>query len=365
MRLRILQINKYYQPDIGGVETVVKQYAENLGEGFEVTVLCVKKRFSLKTDIEIVNGVKVIRCSSLGTFWSMPVSFSFFLTFLQRYKNFEILHFHEPFPLASLLSFLISRNNKIVITWHSDIIKQKSLKKIVEVFQNKLCDKAAVIFTTSPNLLEYSSILKKFRNKVFILPLSIPTNKKISEYDNNYILYLGRLAYYKGIDVLLKAHEIANTNMELLIVGSGEKEVTLDILEHCNKTTKKVRFINEFVSDKEKNEYLKNCSFFVLPSIAASEAFAIVQLEAMIYGKAVINTNLPTGVPYVSVNDRTGITVAPNNIAELADAIDRLDGDMDLRQRLGESGRKRVIREFSDDIVIERLRKRYLEMERQ
>lgn len=360
--MKILQINKYYQPDIGGVETVVKQYAENLGEGFDVTVLCIKKRFSFKTEQEEVNGVKIIRCSSLGSFWSMPVSFSFFWVFLRYYKSYDILHFHEPFPLASMLSFIISKKNKIVITWHSDIIKQKAIKRIVEIFQRKLCEKATLIFTTSPNLLEFSSILKEFRDKVYILPLSIPSNKSISKQDNDYILYLGRLAYYKGINVLLEAYEIANTNLELFIVGSGEKDITEDILEHCAKTSKKIRFINKFVTEEEKDEFFKRCSFFVLPSIAASEAFAIIQLEAMIHGKAVINTDLPTGVPFVSLDGRTGITVASNNQHELANALDKLTENVDLRQALGSNGHKRVIEEFSDDVIIEKLRKKYIEI---
>ncbi|MGO4919920.1 glycosyltransferase [Maribacter spongiicola] len=360
--MKILQVNKYYQPDIGGVETVVKQFAENLGEGFDVTVLCVKKNFSLKKDIEIINDVKVIRCASFGTFWSMPVSISFFITFFKLYRNFDILHFHEPFPLASLLSFFIGKRNKIAVTWHSDIIKQKSLKNIVEIFQKNLCKKATIIFTTSPNLLEYSNILKKFRNKVFILPLSIPVNKYVSDIDDNYILYLGRLAYYKGIEVLLNAHEIAKTDLELLIVGSGEKEITDIILEHCHKSSKKIRFINRFVSEEEKEVFLKNCSFFVLPSIAASEAFAIIQLEAMIQGKAVINTNLPTGVPFVSQDGKSGITVSPMDHQELADALDKLAENIGLRQNFGRNGHKRVHEHFSDDVIIEKLRKKYLEI---
>lgn len=360
--MKILQINKYYYPDIGGVESVVKQYAENLGDGFDVTVLCVKKKFSLNTNAEIIDDVKVVRCASLGSFFSMPVSFTFLIRFLGCYRNFDIIHFHEPFPLASLLSYFIGNNSKIVITWHSDIIKQKVLKKIVEVFQQRLCMKASVIFTTSPNLLDFSDILRTFREKVFILPLSIKTDKSVSAQDGNYILYLGRLSYYKGIEVLLKAYEETKTDLELLIVGSGEKDVTVAIQNQCANTSKKIRFVNRFVTEEEKNEYFRNCSFFVLPSIAASEAFAIIQLEAMIHGKAVINTNLPTGVPYVSVNNETGITVTPNDHEELAFAIDKLAADKSLRIKLGQKGHERVVEQFSDDVIIEILRKKYIEV---
>ena len=360
--MRILQINKYYYPDIGGVESVVKQYAENIDERFDVTVLCVKKDFSIKTRLETINGVKVIRCASFGTFFSMPVSLVFILRFLRNYKQFDILHFHEPFPLASLLSLIIGKKSKIIITWHSDIIKQKLLKKFVEVFQKKLCRKATLITTTSPNMLDFSGTLRAFKNKVYILPLSIPTNRSISKSDNNYILSLGRLSYYKGIDVLLNAYETADTNMELRIVGDGDKEIAERISEQCKRTKKKIVFLNNFVTEEEKNQLFTNCSFFVLPSIAASEAFAIIQLEAMIYGKAVINTNLPTGVPYVSIHNSTGLTVIPNNYKALAKAMDKLAINPNLRKRFGEKGHERAVNHFSDKVIIRKLEELYLEI---
>lgn len=360
--MRILQVNKYYYPDIGGVESVVKQYAENLGEDFEVTVLCVKKRFSWRTKEEIIHNVKVIRCASFGTFFSMPVSFMFLLRFLKIYRDFDICHFHEPFPLGSLLSYVISKKYNIVVTWHSDIIKQRFLKNFVQIFQRNLCKKAKVITTTSPNLLEYSTILREFKDKVFVLPLSISTEKTISEHDANYILYLGRLSYYKGIEVLLDAYEMASTDMELCIVGSGEKQIEDTVREHIQKSSKVITFIDRFVTEEEKENYLKNCSFFVLPSIAASEAFAIIQLEAMIQGKAVINTNLPTGVPYVSLHNKTGLTVEPKNSSELAKAIDKLSNDFDLRKNLGKNGHVRVSNQFANTVIFKKLKKKYLEI---
>lgn len=360
--MRILQVNKYYYPDIGGVESVVKQYAENLGEDFDITVLCVKKNFSFNTEVEMINNVKVIRCASFGTFFSMPVSIVFLIRFLRIYKKFDICHFHEPFPLGSLLSCVTNKKCKIVITWHSDIVKQLFLKNFVEIFQRRLCKKAVAITTTSPNLLEYSSVLKEFRDKVFILPLSISTEKTISNRDGNFILYLGRLSYYKGIEVLLEAYEKASTDLELYIVGSGEKQIEEAVRDHIYRTSKKITFVNRVVTENEKDQYFKNCSFFVLPSIEASEAFAIIQLEAMIQGKAVINTSLPTGVPYVSLHNKTGITVSPKNSTELANAMDQLSRDVDLRGELGKNGHYRVCSEFSNAVIFEKLKEMYLQI---
>lgn len=360
--LKILQVNKFYHPDIGGVETVVKQYAESVTNDHEVTVLCINKTLSYKTKKETINDVVVIRSSSMGTFFSMPVSLSFFIRFIKLFRKFDIIHFHEPFPLGSLLSFLISNKRKVMVTWHSDIIKQKFLKNIVELFQINLCRKASIISTTSPNLLNFSKVLSKFKEKVVILPLSISITESISQSDDNYILYLGRLSYYKGIDVLLEAYEMATTDMRLLIVGDGDKSIAGQINEYSNKTDKKITFINRFVTEEEKNSFLKNCSFFVLPSIEASEAFAIIQLEAMIHGKAVINTNLPTGVPFVSVHRETGLTVTPNDSQQLAEAIDTLANNKNLRNTLGQEGRKRVVNKFSDQEIIKRLETEYKKM---
>lgn len=358
--LKILHINKFYYPDIGGVETVVRQYSEHLSLYDTVTVLCVSKKFTLKTRKETINNVKIIRSSSLGTYFSMPVSIAFFLIFFKIKNEYDIIHFHEPFPLGSILSLFIKSNKKIIITWHSDIIKQKLLKKTVEIFQNLLCKKANIITATSPNLLNFSDVIAKYKSKAIILPLSIKAEKEISNSDKGYILCLGRLSYYKGIDILLQAYEKTKTELRLIIVGDGEKEIVDQIKKFSKTSSKEITFVNKFVTESEKTDYLKNCSFFVFPSTAPSEAFGILQLEAMIHGKPVINTNLPTGVPYVSVDNITGITVNPGNIEQLSSAIDELSSDIHLRNSLGVAAHNRVLSEFSDEIVLKKLKNKYL-----
>ncbi|OQD44247.1 hypothetical protein BUL40_01435 [Croceivirga radicis] len=353
--MRILQINKYYWPDIGGVETVVKQYAEAVKEDHKVSILCVYKDFKLKTAITEVNGVEVIRCSSFGTFFSMPVSISFYFYFFKLYRKYDILHFHEPFPLASILSIFIKRKNNIIITWHSDIVKQKFLKNLMEIFQRNLCKKASVITTTSPNLLSFSNVISRYGNKVEILPLGIEPVKTKNIHDKGYMLCLGRLSYYKGIEVLLKAFEKTKLDIKLLLVGEGERDIVENIKSVMNKTNKDIQFINRFVSNEEKQTYLRNCSFLVFPSIEPSEAFGIIQLEAMNYSKPVINTNLPTGVPYVSVHNLTGITVTPNNVNELANAIDLMSSNIEMRKKMGTNALTRVQNMFSNKILMKKL----------
>lgn len=363
MNNKVLQVNKYYSPDIGGVETVVKQYSEYLTqESYDVTVLAVSKDFCLRTTSEEINGVKVVRCSSFGTFMSMPISLSFLFHYIILSLKCSVIHFHEPFPLASLTSLLyvlgVFRRKKIIVTWHSDIIKQKVFKSFVEIFQRLLLRRADIITTTSPNMITFSRLLSRYSHKVTVLPLSIVPNVYNIQ-DDSYILYLGRLSYYKGIDVLLKAYSDSNKKLKLILVGDGDNSIVQLINEYKDILGNKLEFVNRFVTENEKWEYIRRCSFFVFPSVQPSEAFGIIQLEAMLCSKPVINTNLPTGVPYVSLDNVSGITVEPNNIDELRIAINKLSSDEDYRNRLGIGAKDRVYGNFTNDKVLESLLKIY------
>lgn len=358
----ILQVNKLYSPDIGGVETVVKEYSEYLKKFDDITVLCSNKNFSIKTKIELINGVKVYRCASFGTFMSMPVSlvFFFYLFILSRKAN--IIHFHEPFPLGTLGSLLIPKSKKIFLTWHSDIIKQKSIKKFFEYFQKKLCTKAYKIISTSDRLIEFSSVLKQFRNKVVTIPLSINKNDyfdenlndiKIKDLPNDYVLFLGRFSYYKGIFILLDAIDKIEEDIPFVIVGNGE--LVDEIKFRITKSKKRILLIDRFVTEDEKKYLLKNSKFMVFPSIYPSEAFGILQLESMVYGKPVINTYLPTGVPWVSVNNESGITVNVNDYEQLAQSIIKLYRNQEMIEILGLGAKERVDNLFLSTVINKQL----------
>ncbi|KAI4447403.1 GDP-mannose-dependent monoacylated alpha-(1-6)-phosphatidylinositol monomannoside mannosyltransferase [Eubacterium plexicaudatum ASF492] len=174
-------------------------------------------------------------------------------------------------------------------------------------------------------------------------------NKQIS------ILFIGRLVWYKGCDVLLKAFSrMRNKNCRLVLVGSGPLEEPLKILAH-SLNLKQVEFTG-MVSEEEKVKQIEACDFLVLPSISDVEAFAIVQIEAMAFGKPVINTRLKSGVPEVSVDGITGKTVEPGNIRELAEAMDELATNAELRTMYGLQAQKRVQKEYTQEMMSKRYR---------
>ncbi len=354
-KIKVLQINKLYAPWIGGIESVVKIIAEELKDSTDMQVLvCQPKGFGV---IEKVEGVKVIRAGSLGMGFSMPISFSFPFLVRKHSVNTDVIILHEPFPLGDLAVLLSGFKGKLIIFWHSDIVKQKKLLKLINPMIHRVLRRADAIFTTSEKYIDGSAYISKYREKCRIVPYGLNIKKYLSVSPDQFltkqlndsesikVLFVGRLVYYKGVGVLMDAFGKVK-NAELFIVGEGtDKE---DLVKMTSDFSDKVHFIGN-LSDEDLKRAFADCDIFVLPSIENSEAFGIVQLEAMVYGKPVINTNLKTSVPHVSLHNETGLTVTPGDSEELAEAISRLVNDRDLRHRLGENAQKRVFEHF--DIV--------------
>lgn len=364
---KILIVNKYYSPDVGGVETVVKQHAQILNDDYLVQVICVNKHFSFFSKNETIDGVNVLRCSSLGTFFSMPLSFSFFIHYINGYLKSNLTINHCPFPLMDVAFFFarLIRSKKTILFWHSDIVKQRFFKKLLMPFINSTLQNSTKILTTSPNLVDHSCDLRLYKNKCHVLPLFIDSNKVtrlVSKelYDKKYdFIFFGRLCYYKGVEVLMDAINLLNKKEwqpKILIAGEGE---LADYISEKISSYKlnNVTYINRFLSEQEKYDALSASKCFLFPSVANSEAFGITQLEAMALGVPVINTNLKTGVPYVSVDGVTGITVEVNDPHALANAMVNILSDNDRLQCLSKNCTVRMAELFEQTVVADKFKK--------
>jgi rhamnosyl/mannosyltransferase len=364
-RLDILEVNKAYFPHVGGIESLVRQYSEELGQyGAEVkTLVCRDGRGG--TLHERVNGVELTRAGSFGTYFSCPVSLSFMSLFRKMAKRSDAVHINVPFPLADAALLLSGYKGKVAVSWHSDIVKQKKLMFFYRPFMMYLLKRADIIFVATEGHIDNSDVLPQFREKCRILPygiepeqyLSIERKPYLTEKLNNKnavkIFFTGRLVYYKGVDVLLRAFRMTK-DCELFIAGTGVLEESLKNYADTHGMSEKVHFLG-FLPDEELKQAYADCDIFVLPSVAKSEAFGIVQLEAMVYGKPVINTRLPSGVPFVSVHGETGITVPPASPMALASAMNKLAEDKELREKLGRNAAVRVKKYFSEKEVIKSL----------
>lgn len=365
--MKILEVNKLYSPHIGGIERVIQDISEGLKDSCDVQVLVCQPKG--KASDEVINGVKVRRSGSIGTYFSMPVSFQFFSDFKKLSKKADLVHIHMPFPLADMAYLLSGYRGKVVLSWHSDIVKQKKLMTVYKPFMNALLKRADCILVATPGHITGSAYLGPYRDKCRVIPygIDIDTYENAPAYDiltqklscttNKKILFIGRLVYYKGVDVLLKAF-CHTSDCDLFIAGDGVLRNELEATARDNSVHERVHFLG-VLSDADLKAALRDCDIFVLPSVENSEAFGIVQMEAMVYGKPVINTSLPTGVPYVSLNGQSGITVPPRDQAALAKAVDTLVHDDELCRKYGLQAYRCVREKYDMRKVITRIRTLY------
>lgn len=361
-KIKVLQVNKLYAPHIGGVEKVVQDIAEGLKDKVDMRVLVCQTNGGTK--VEHINDVEVTRSGSLGIYFSMPLSFSFFAHLRKLSRDRDILHFHMPFPLADAAFLLSGYKGKVVIWWHSDIVRQKSLMRFYKPIMDRFLKRADRIIAATEGHINGSQYLQPYREKCVIIPFGIDmkqaavhkapgqadaphmidTPSATAKRQVKKVLFIGRLIYYKGVNVLLDAFSRVH-GAQLLIAGEGPLKPKLEKQAADLGIAGNVLFLGH-VDDNVINQLLNECDMLVLPSIANSEAFGIVQIEAMAHSKPVINTSLPTGVPYVSIHGQTGLTVPPGDAFELASAIQRLVDNDNERLLFGKNAKTRAVERY-------------------
>ena len=368
---KVLQVNKLYYPHIGGVEKHVQDLSEAIKDDVDLKVLVANT--SRETVIKEINGVEVIKAASLGMVASAPVAPSLW-RWLGRLDS-DIYHFHFPYPIGDLSYFVSQKKGKLIVSYHSDIVRQKRLMTIYRPIMNRFLRRADLILAGSPNMVENSPVLKEYKDKCRVFHYGIDiekfkrtedVSKKAAEIrrrfnDKKIVLFIGRLVYYKGLTYLLEAMKDIEDDAVLLLAGSGGMEEELKEKVARAGLEEKVIFLGS-PADDELPALYHSSDIFVLPSVARSEAFGIVQLEAQACGKPVVSTDLPTGVPYANLNMQTGLIVPPEDSKALASAINRLLEDELLRKKLGDAGKKRVESEFTLDAMKKSVLRAYEEV---
>ncbi len=357
-KIRVLQVTKLYHPWIGGVERAVQDIAEGLKDKVDMEVLACESCGRGRR--ELINGVRVTKAASLGIYRGMPLSITFPSLLAGMSNGADILHFHLPFPLAAVSHLLMRPPGKrVMITYHSDIVRQKKWLTVYGPFLHRFLHEADKIMPTSPNLMEHSEHLKCFKGKCVVVPLSVDlkifsnrrrrSRERDFRTDRKMVLTVGRLNYYKGVEYLIEA--MKHVDAMLVIAGDGERRSELEKRASTPGLREKVKFVGRVPSEELRHLY-QCCDVFVLPSIETSEAFGLVQLEAMACGKPVVNTSLPTGVPYVSKHGETGLTVPPRDSLALAKAINTILLNEDLAARFGMNAVCRAREKFSREKML-------------
>lgn len=364
--MKILQVNKLYHPVLGGIEKITQDISEHLQTpNLEVSVLACQTKG--KRQEETINDIKVYKAASWGKKLGMPISFDFFRLFKKIGQKYDIILIHHPFPLAFLALPLLPKK-KIYIMYHADIIRQKWLMLPFLPFINYGLKRAEKIFVSGDNIVTHSHLLRPRQSKCIVNPFGIDLNEyKITdeirrraeiikkEHQRPIILSVGRLVYYKGFRYLIEA--MKNVKADLIIIGQGPDKKYLGNLIKKNDLNDKIQIIDPV---NNLQAFYVASDLFVLPSCAPSEAFGLVQLEAMANNKAVVNTRLNTAVEEVSIDKVTGITVPPKNSLALSKAINELINNPQKKASYEEAARNRVEKIFRADAFYDSLKKHLL-----
>ena len=355
--MRVLQVGKYYAPEVGGIETHLGLLARGLrARGVEVDVLVHHR--GAQTLKEVRDGVPVTRVATLGRVLSTEVSPAMVA---EMCRDYDVLHLHTPHPMG-MLAYLLSRkprNHVLVVTHHSDVVRQARVRTVLAPLFRSVMSRAGLVIATSHRYLESSAELAPYRERACVIPYGIelshfsPQLRESSEarevrarYRGPITFAVGRLIYYKGFEVLLDAFR--DVPGSLLLAGEGPLRGSLEHRALKNGIAGRVHFLGA-VPNEGLGPYYGAADVFVLPSIARSEAFGIVQIEALGAGVPVINTALDSGVPEVSLSGVTGLTVPPNDARALAAALNEIFGSPTRAAEFREAARARALRQFTHD----------------
>lgn len=359
--MKVLHVFKTYFPDsFGGVEQVIYQIARGCDElDIETKILALSDNPE-PAEVEVYKH-KVYRCKQDVNIASTGFSFEVFDKFKQLSKWADVIHYHYPWPLMDVLHCLSGVNKPSVVTYHSDIVRQKVLLHLYRPLRNKFLGKVDRIVATSPNYLKTSYALQRFEDKVDVIPIGLdrrayPEPKpELSEYWRNkvgekFFLFIGVLRYYKGLHILIEAAE--DTEYPIVIVGAGPVEAELKQQVH-ESGIKNIHFVGP-VSDIDKSALLELCFGVVFPSHLRSEAFGISLLEGAMYGKPMISSEIGTGTTYINIDQLTGLVVPPVDPNALRKAMSWLWAHPQEASKMGSRAKNRYQELFTAEEMVKK-----------
>jgi len=381
--IRVCHLGKYYPPAYGGMETHVASLARAQRRlGADVTVYCVNHETQNGCDVrdtrfrrsatleESHDGVRVVRYGRVGGVSKLDLCPA-----LRRLRaeldKFDVVHLHAPNPTFSLALLTCRSSTELVVTHHSDIIRQRFLANVYGPLERRVYRRARNIFATSPWYLGGSPLLQQFEDKVEVVPLGVAIEPLlrpspfarsveravVEDHDGPIWLCVGRLVYYKGFHTAIDA--LAHLPGTLIIVGKGALEQSLKRRALERGVADRIRWMPDASEDELCGLYHAATALW-FPSNSRSEGFGLVQVEAMASGCPIVNTNVPSsGVSWVAPHEVAALTIAPESSNQLVEASLRLLADEPLRHRLGANGRERARTLFSDGQMAERYLDRY------
>lgn len=368
--IRVLQIGRFHNAaQNGGIERHMQLLCSGLAaRGLDVTYLVAGD--TLASSDEMLDGYRLVQAATFGTFFSTAASPAQVLKALAMHRKqpFDIVHLHFPNPIAHLISSLLPANVIRVITWHSDIIRQKRLLSLYQPFLERVTANADALIAATPAHYTSSTQIspRLAAEKKHVIPygqdfsalaltpqstelcLQLKAEAKTATSSGHIIFALGRHVYYKGFDVLIEAMQ--HVDAQLILGGDGPLRDKLQQQAAQLGLAHKIHLTGP-IPEADLAAYFNACDLFCLPSVAQSEAFGLVQLEAMACGKPVVCTQLNNGVNVVNQQGVTGLAVPVRDAQALAQALNQLLNNEVSRFTLGAQAKQRALNEYSLDAM--------------
>jgi rhamnosyl/mannosyltransferase len=379
-RLRICHLGKFYPPASGGIETHLQTLTRAQARlGADVAVLCVNHRDAQGRDVtwqwltatptvrERDGDVRLVRVGRRASL----ARFEFCSNLLRQLGQLgpadcDLLHLHVPNPTMLVGLFLARPAVPWVITYHSDVVRQQALLRLQRPVENWVFRRARGVIATSAEYRRGSSYLRRHDAKVTVVPFGIDLDPLLHpgpaalacaeqyrrQYGEPLWLAVGRLVYYKGLHNAVRA--LTRVPGRLMIVGEGPLRGELEQLARTQGVADRIAWHSRLMADELIGAYHAATALW-FPSNARSEAFGLVQVEAMACGRPVLNSAIPgSGVAWVSRDGETGLTVPVDDWQSLGEAACRLWRDAELRMQLGANARRRALAEFNADRMADR-----------
>lgn len=358
--MKILQLGKFY-PIKGGVEKVMWDLTKGISaRGIDCDMLCAT--LDGEKTIDFGEHGHVLCVKALAKKAATMLSPAMVGRLRRIAGEYDIIHVHHPDPMACLALMLSGYKGKVVLHWHSDILSQKVLLAFYKPLQQWLVKRADLIVGTTPVYVQNSSALAAAQDKVAYLPIGVDDVSKeaacmpsvLESLDGKKIVFsLGRLVPYKGFTYLVDAAKYLGDDYHVVIGGDGPLMPDLRRQISENGLQDKVTLLGR-VSDEELPAWYQHSKLFCLSSIWKTEAFAIVQVEAMSCSRPVVATAIPeSGVSWVNAHGVSGLNVPPEDSKALAQAIETICGDEEIYAGFSARARARFEEVFQYERMID------------
>ncbi len=382
--MRVLHIGKFFPPSPGGIENFTGDLLPALAKlGVETFALVHQDRCCAGgNQDEHSTNVTVQRVHCYGRLFYAPISPGFPRALLNAMRDFkpDIIHFHLPNTSAFwALGLPAMKKVPWIIHWHADVVSSRLDCRLAlayhlyRPFEQRLLARAKTVICTSKRYLESSESLSPWRKKCAIVPLGIDLTRYQIGRDQNpsslhfppraneslrKFLAIGRLTYYKGHEILIKAAAEVQ-DVQIIIVGRGEQRQKLEKMIRTLKVSDRV-LLCDYLPDSDLHRLIEKAYCVCLPSIERTEAFGLVLLEAMHFKKPVIAGDVPgSGIGWVVDNKITGLLCPPGDHKALALAIRRMSDNPDLAEKMGSAGNEKLHQHFQISNIAQQIKNIY------